>query len=323
MSLWVFGGQQRPAFGDNRRWEGFELGVVVRLDDDGTMQRTFEYRLSSGDSLPSLSSHLLTGSTIVGDTAYVCTPTEIAVCSFPGFTVQRVISHPFFNDLHHVAVSPAGTLYVAVTGLDAVAELSLDGELIRLKSTVEGVDVWDRFSPDVDYRRCVSTKPHASHPNFVFFVNGEACVTRFVQRDAIRLDGGERIGSLHEGMHDGCVVGDEVYFTTVDGHLAAIDHRTGAVRTVDLNAMAPNPGFPLGWCRGLLVQGARAWVGFSRLRFSRFRQNVSWIRHGFKPSYHHRNPTRLMQFDLREPACLREVDLEPMGVNAVFSVLEA
>ena len=77
--------------------------------------------------------------------------------------VLKVISHPCFNDLHHVTVGPQDTLFVAVTGLDAVAEVTLDGELIRLTSTVEGVDVWDRFSPDVDYRRCASTKPHASH----------------------------------------------------------------------------------------------------------------------------------------------------------------
>jgi hypothetical protein len=64
-------------------------------------------------------------------------------------------------------------------------------------------------------------------------------------------------------------------------------------------------------------------VGFSRIRYSRFRQNVSWIHHGFKPSYLHCNPTRLVHFDLEAPARLQEIDLEPFGVNAVFSVVEA
>jgi hypothetical protein len=280
--------------------------------------------VSSADGGDDTVSHLLTASTIVGDRAYVCTPTEILVCSFPQFSVLHVISHPCFNDLHHVTVGPDGTLFVAVTGLDAVAELTRDGDLIRLTSTLHGVDVWDRFSPDVDYRLSPSTKPHASHPNFVFFVDGKPCVTRFVQRDAVRLDDlRSGVAAMHEGVHDGCVVGDNVYFTTVDGHLAVADQRTGASRTIDLNAFSPEPGFPLGWCRGLLMQGTRAWVGFTRIRFSRFRQNVSWIHHGFKPSYAHRNPTRLVQVDLHRPALLREIDLESVGLNAIFSVLEA
>ena len=117
---------------------------------------------------------------------YLCTQTEVLICDFPSFAIRKIISLPFFNDLHHVAVALDGRLFVAVTGLDAVAELAPDGTLLRLQSVADG-SVWDRFSKTVDYRKVATTKPHLSHPNFVFFLDGEPWVTRFQQCDAVPL----------------------------------------------------------------------------------------------------------------------------------------
>ena len=39
---------------------------------------------------------------------------------------------------------------------------------------------------------------------------------------------------------------------------------------------------PLGWCRGVLPVGEVACVGFSRLRPTRFRRNVRWVKRGLR-----------------------------------------
>jgi hypothetical protein len=81
----------------------------------------------------------------------------------------------------------------------------------------------------------------------------------------------------------------------------------------------------LGWCRGLLISSdGTAWVGFSRIRYTTLRRNLSWIAHGFKETEHHRqHPTRIARYDLEEPRLLSYVDLEPTGLGAVFSIHQA
>ena len=59
-------------------------------------------------------------------------------------------------------------------------------------------------------------------------------------------------------------------------------------------------------------------MGFSKLRRTKLRQNLSWIRHGFQEVP--RLPTRIALYDLEHPARLKEIDLEPAGLNAVFSI---
>jgi hypothetical protein len=268
---------------------------------------------------------LFTAATFTRDTAFLATSTEILICDLPAFTIRRIISQPYFNDLHHVALSPEGTLYVAVTGLDAVAELTIDGETIRLMSVCDA-DVWERFSPDVDYRRIASTKPHRAHPNYVFFVDGKPWVTRFEQRDFVPLGVTATKGPRHAaGLHDGHTRGDSVFFTAVDGQVLRLCLRTGRVAAVDLVPVSPLPDIPLGWCRGLLpLDDESAWVGFTRLRYTKLRRNLSWVRHRFQPSEHARErESRIARYSLREPALLEQVGVEEAGINAVFSIHEA
>ena len=55
-------------------------------------------------------------------------------------------------------------------------------------------------------------------------------------------------------------------FTTVDGKVVIADTRTLAVtEVIDLRDMH-DKDLLLGWCRGLLLDGDRLWVGFSRMR---------------------------------------------------------
>jgi hypothetical protein len=71
-----------------------------------------------------------------------------------------------------------------------------------------------------------------------------------------------------ERPHDGCLFGDRIYFTTVDGHIVIASRKTLKVEeTVDLNQMSGPSGQVLGWCRGVLpLDERRLWVGFTRVR---------------------------------------------------------
>lgn len=357
--LWIIGGEQRVAFNVLQEWNRFKTALVVRVRD-GRPERVLEYQ-SPPEHCPDTEdpSQIFKSATVAGNKAYLCTLTEVLVCGFPGFSVEKVISHPCFNDLHHVLPSPDGRLFVAVTGLDAVAELSPDGELLRLVSVVDR-SPWDRFSPDVDYRRVLTTKPHRSHPNYLFFLGGRLWVTRFEQRDAVPVPGitvpetaGAHPSPAHrrgpraappltvegapqshpdafrieiEGAHDGHVHGDRLLFTTVNGHLVHFDVRSGERRVLDLNRLSdPGDDRPLGWCRGLLPVGDRcAWIGFTRIRYTKLRRNLSWLRHGFRETEHHRQrPTRIALYDFEEAALLQEIDLEEAGLGALFSVHRA
>lgn len=327
-TIWAVGGEQRMAtFRQLEEWNKFQTAVVVRVNArNGAAERVLEY-VSPPENCPDdQPSILFKAATIDGDTAWLCTQTEVLECALPSFAIRRVISLPCFNDLHHVTPGPDGTLFVAVTGLDAVAELTREGELIRLVDVLGG-DPWERFARDVDWRKVHTTKPHRSHPNFVFFVDGRPWVTRFEQRDAVPVDdpagGGDRFPVSHgKGIHDGCLHDGRLHFTSVDGHLVTFDLATGERTDFDLNTLRePDDDRPLGWCRGVLPLGGRIWVGFTRLRHTRLRQNLSWIRHGFRTTEFHRGlPTRISMYDLEQPAVLRHVDLEAVGLNAIFSI---
>ena len=330
--LWVVGGEQRLAFLEQNEWNRFRAAVVVRIDPDASgehaLKRVLEYQSPPEHCPDDKPSFVFKAATLDGDTMWLCTQTEVLECGFPGFEIRRVISLPCFNDLHHVAPGPDGTLFVAVTGLDAVAEISRDGELIRLVDVLGG-DVWDRFDRGIDYRKVPTTRPHRSHPNYIFFADGQPWVTRFEQRDAVPVpldmprSGRPPFVIGNAGIHDGNVVGDRLLFTTVDGHVVRFDLHTGEKRDFDLNSlMEPDDDRPLGWCRGLHSEdGETAWVGFSRLRRTKLRQNLSWVRHGLRQDFFQKRlPSRIALYDLERLAQLRQIDLEPAGLNAIFSI---
>jgi hypothetical protein len=325
-TIWVVGGEQRVLFYKPEEWAQYRTALVLRVDADGRVERALEYESPPEHCPEGCPSHVFKSATFEGDTAYLCTQTEVLICDLPSLRIRRVISLPCFNDLHHVTPAPDGRLYVAVTGLDAVAELSPEGELLRLVSVLGG-SPWDRFSPTVDYRKVPTTKPHQAHPNFVFFLEGHPWVTRFNQRDAVPLDGilnGRPpfdVGK-EEGIHDGHLEGDNLYFTSVKGCVIRFNLKTGRKTLSDLNLLnEPDDDRPLGWCRGILPQEEGTWIGFSRLRYTTLRRNLSWIRHGFRETEHHRErPTRIALYDLDRSALLRQIDLEEVGMGAVFSI---
>jgi hypothetical protein len=323
-AIFVVGGEQRGVPHWTREWKLYKKAAVMKIAA-GRAERVLDYESPPQHCADDTPSIVFKAASIQGDRAYLCTQTEVLICDFPSFAIRNVVSLPCFNDLHHVAVAPDGRLFVAVTGLDAVAELTPDGTLLDLMSVTED-SVWDRFSKATDYRKIATTKPHHAHPNFVFFLDGEPWVTRFVQRDAVPLNGNARgrtpfkLGM--EGVHDGHVANGFVYFTAVNGFVVAFNLASGTMQSVDLNqANGPYKDRPLGWCRGLLPHGKDVWVGFSRIRYTQLRQNIDWVRRGFRnadrlpPA-----PTRIARYDLVNNECLEEIDLEPAGLNTVFSI---
>ncbi|MGF1668468.1 MAG: hypothetical protein ACFCVC_19575 [Acidimicrobiia bacterium] len=325
MRLLITGGEQRGKRGltsGNKRWYRYGRGHLIELDTDtGDARTLLSYESPSEATADEDPAILFKQAFLDGDRLLLTTQTEILVLAYPSLERIGYVSIPSFNDVHHVRPTPAGTLLVVNTGLDQLVEITDDGEVVNRWSVI-GDDPWNgRFSPDEDYRRHATTKPYEAHPNHVFHIGDEPWVTRFDKRDAVSvLDKTRRIDIGVERVHDGVVHGDKVYFTSVDGHVVIADTATLAViEVIDLNT-ADDEEVILGWCRGILVEEGSAWVGFSRLRPTAFRENVSWVREGFKRSI----GTHVAQYDLAQKRLIKRIELEDTTpLNAVFSVLPA
>jgi hypothetical protein len=233
----------------------------------------------------------------------------------PSFEPVCYLTLEVFNDLHHARPSPRGNILVANAGLEMVMEISRQG-LILETWNVLGEDPWAAIDRSKDYR-LISTKPHRAHPNYIFCIGDEIWATRFHQGDALCLNDPRKVIPLsRERIHDGIVHDGLVYFTTVTGRILIANPRTLKLEaTIDLNAMH-EPDTLLGWCRGLAFQDGKIWVGFSRIRPTKFRENVSWVMRGFKQAM----PTHIACYDLARSRCLLEIDVEPMDLGAIYSI---
>ncbi len=326
--LYVVGGRLRSTlFRKLEEWQSCEQALLIELDPAANQSKVRVEYVSPPAVCPADSPAILFKvATIRDNRIYTCTSTEVLVYQLPDFGLLHSISLPRFNDLHHVYPSSRGTLLAVVTGLDLVVELTPSGEIVREWSVLDE-DPWARFSRETDYRLVATTKPHQSHPNHVFELEGEIWVTRFQQRDAICLNRpGLRIDLPGQGPHDGLVIGDRIYFTTVDGHVLLANRKTLKVEeNIDLNAMSESSmreagGQILGWCRGLLPVDERwIWVGFTRVRPTKFVENIAWIKSG--NSRH--KPSHIALYDLQNRRCEMEIELEPHGIGVVFSLLPA
>lgn len=283
LKLFITGGILRP--------DGFELGEgkyygcakLLHLDT-GTARIKECLSLDQGNqNYPDIHPNLqFTAGDVDGETLWLPTDTEIRHYRYPSLDLLDSFSHPCFHNIHSVTVR-GNELYVTSTGLDMVVILDKrNGSVLKYLNT-EGKPAWHRFSPEIDYRRQHSTRPHDSHPNFVFWVDGEPWVTRCTQEDAVKLDdtdfridisGGKRPISVHDGIvRDGLV-----YFTTVDGAIVLADPRHGkVVDTIQISSLKGYGGLR-GWCRGLHIAGNIAYVGFSRLRKTRRMEKLAWVK---------------------------------------------
>ncbi|PWT93382.1 MAG: hypothetical protein C5B54_01945 [Acidobacteria bacterium] len=344
-SFYIIGGQQkylRPLLANDADWYAYDKGVLLEVNPEAKTSRLLVEYTSPPEARAGYDgATLFKSGSIKNDVLYACTQTEILMYKLPQAEQIGYISLPSFNDVHHVRPSLNGNnnLFIASSGLDVVLEVTSQGEMVRHWSAL-GEDPWQRFSKNMDYRH-VNTKPHRSHPNHVFFVDGELWTTRFCQMDAVSLHDPERRIEIGIGRpHDGMVAGDYIYFTTVNGNVIVANKQTlKTEEIIDLNTIHNYDG-PLGWCRGLLIDGDKLWVGFSRIRPTYFRENVEWIKRSIKWKILHWLPSSLIRknkrrrlglnkelpthitcYDLKNRKCMSEMNLEPHGVSAVFSIL--
>ena len=323
--LLIVGGVQKDNLQSPDEWHIHRAGIVLRLDvDSRTAETILEYQSPPEFCPDDDPSFLLKASAFHDEQFYTCTSTEILVYDFPSMRLDRRISHPCFNDIHHVNVGPDGRMYVANTGLDMTVELSSEGGILRQWSVLEGQNVWHRFSPDVDYRKVLTTKPHAAHPNFTFLLGEEVWSTRAEQHDAICVtDPLKKIHLTDEcPVHDGIVTDESIVFTRVDAHAVFVDRKTLKVReTYNLASMMPGVRKP-GWCRGLtVIDEDRILVGFSRMRPTKWKGNVNWVQSQWNNlKWLHRMPARICLFNLKEQRAEWDIPLQDFGMTTVFSI---
>lgn len=229
--IFVGGGQlRRSVFRKLEEWEFCKRAMLVEIDPATKSSRNcVEYespKEAAPDELPAI---IFKSPTLRDNKLYACTSTEVMIYDLPSFRLATYISLPFFNDVHHVYPTPQGTLLVMVTGLDIVAEVSLDGEFLR-HWDVMGEDTWSIFSKDTDYRKIPTTKPHRAQP---------------------------------------------------------LDERF-------------------------------LWVGFTRVRPTKFRENLNWARQRLR----NRRPSHIALYDLQSGSCLEEIETEPHGIGVVFKLFQ-
>ena len=324
-TYYITGGRQRQARLRSRdEWHAYGKAVLVYLDTrTGESRCVLEYESPPGRRPQKDPSFVFKAGAWDGDDLLLCTQTEIIVFDPRTETIRRTVSHPWLNDVHHVERFE-GRLHVVSTGLDALLVFDeADQDIVEVHS-VNDTDTWSRFDQDTDYRLVSTTKPHMSHPNFVYRHHGERWVSRFEQRDTRRIDGTQvSLRLADDPVHDGVVVGDDVWFTVVSGQVVVT--RPAEQRVLaryDLNAMAPRSSRPLGWCRGIHVTPEHTLLGFSRLRPTQLKQNLSWLRRPLGKQLEPL-PTRVCAYDLQGGKKLESWTLESLGISSIFSILPA
>jgi hypothetical protein len=245
----------------------------------------------------------------------LATEVGVATVSANPWSITDHWTHPWCNDVHGV-LDWGGAWHVVSTGLDAILEVR-EGEVV---ATTELGAPFDR---NRDWRG-VDTKPHAVHPNHVFAALDRVWCTRFHQRDAVSLGSVKRL-TMDVGLeraHDGVAKGERVWFSTVDGHVVGVHPAGVHPPLVHPVGLWDTTGSPPGWCRGLGFAHGLWWVGFTRIRATRFRSHLAWARGRLRGAqFATSQPTHVVGVDVQKGRIVHRVDLEELGMDAVFSIL--
>ena len=246
-------------------------------------------------------------------------PTQLYFYNIINRKLIKTIDCKHFNDVHNI-IHNNENLLISNTGLDSVIEMSFNGDIKNIWSSNE-VPVWDKFNKDVDYRLIASTKPHVNHPNFAFYMNGEPWTTRFHDKDAINLLNKDMKIKIDVGKpHDGHVIDDKIYFTTINGFVVTADvNSLECIDVFDLNSVDTR-NTDLGWCRGLAISGDFAYVGFTRLRQTKLESNVKWLKSKLDNSSV-RLPSRIAKYNLKTRVLIDEFEIPEGKTDLIFSIL--
>jgi hypothetical protein len=293
MHLWVVGGVQSREAGVSDRNHSvlYGLGRVGRLDTaTGDWHNELDWRAPGGDA------HALKGASPLGDGLLLSAHGVVfawSAATGPGETW----THPALADTHHALVHD-GAWWATSTGTDTV-----------LRRRESDVDHWP-MAPGARPDRI--RRPTRAHPNHLFAWNGALWATRLHARDAVEVCGEGRVALGDERVHDGVVRDGLPWFTSVDGALVTPGHRLPLRAWEDRDA-------PLGWCRGLAFDGDVAWVGFSRLRATRWRGHLAWARGALRGRQQaSAHPTRVSGYDLARGEKVAEY---AVPLDAVFALV--
>jgi len=323
-SVLITGAQQREGaleLGDGKQ---YQAALLLRLNlDTGEVSELIQ-KSDGGENYPDEYPNIeFTAGCLCDHELYLCTDTEIFIYKYPELELITCISHPAFQNIHHVYPRNEDIL-IANTGLDMIVRLDKKSHEIMEYMNVQHKDAWHRFDQKVDYRKVHSTKPHDSHPNYVFEFNDSIWATRCIQKDAVNLsDSNDKIDVNSDSnavIHDGIVQDGKIYFTSVDGHVIIVDQKTKKVlEKINLNIIEKSRS-PLGWCRGLHIENDHALVGFTRLRKTKIKENVRWVKHFVKGDSKVLN-TRVVLYDLRSKQKVREFAMPAEKIHAIYSIL--
>jgi hypothetical protein len=315
--IYLVGAQQKSKV--LKDWQQFKKAIVLEMDlENQHIKQVVEY-ISPSEACPDDNASIsFTAATLSNFNLFVGTQTEVLVYNIKSFKTENYISLPLFNDIHHVKPRENGNMLVVNTGLDMVTEISSQGQVVNCWNVL-GEDPWERFNQTTDYRKVPTTKPHRSHPNFVFELNGEIWVTRCLQKDAVCLTNPtKQITIGRQLIHDGLVYNNKIYFTQVDGRVVVVNASTLEVEKIINLVDISNKEKTLGWCRGIkLLNNNKILVGFTRIRPSRKINpdgSVEWEGEiGVMP-------TRLACYDIKNKKLLWEKNLEEHNLTAIYSI---
>jgi len=257
------------------------LGILDLVS--GEVLHTFTYATPPDHRAPGQKMQF-TGYSFLGDRLFVCAHNEIVIFDeWPPRKPAQILSQPGFNDLHHCIPWQEG-LAVANTGLESVDYVDMNGQLLRRWDMLRGTEGARVIDPSTDYRLLPDTKPHLRHPNHLFALNGALWVTQLRTGDAVSVDNPERRIDLQVGLpHDGDWWGEDLVFTTVNGHLVFVEEGAAdKVTAYNLLPMTPDLN-QLGWCRGACPhpsENRKAIVAFSKVRRTRWKEFGFRLKHG-------------------------------------------
>jgi len=273
------------------RQNGYELGEgkyydqakLIKLDLSTGVFSTLLSKKGGGENYPQdHPNQQYTAACLEYDILWLPTDTEIFKYQLPSFELLVTYSYPCFHNIHSVHIF-GDELVVTSTGIDNVIKLNKHSGEINAVLNTQGKDPWHRFDPEFDYRLIHSTRPHDNHPNFVFSLNDELWVTRCKQEDAVKLsDVSQKIdisGTDVISVHDGIVWQNKVVFTRVDGFLVVCDPKNKKpVEQIDPFKQTRNR--PVGWCRGLHIDGDIFYIGYSKVRQTKLKSKIKFLTQG-------------------------------------------
>lgn len=321
--LLVAGARLRPG--------GYELGDGKYYDKATLMQLDLESgeysevlcKTEGGVNYPAEHPNLqYTAPCLEGDFLWLPTDTEVYKYQLPSFEELACFSHPCFQNLHSAHIF-GEELVVSSTGLDNIVVMDKHSGAVKDIYGTEGKGPWHRFNDQTDYRQVHSTRPHVTHPNFVFKIDDDYWVTRCGFEDAVKINDVEdkiKVGQKDIiAVHDGITWNGKVVFTRVDGFIVVCDPKTREV----LNKIDPfenERNRPLGWCRGLCIEEGIFYIGYSKLRKTKLKSKLKYLTKGnFK--FTSGNNSLVVAYDLANQKVLRIYESDDDVIDAIYGIL--